>query len=274
MRNHSIDSAVALGALALFSFVPIATGQTSQQSTQSRRQSAANVQSATKNAGYDPHDFSGIWTMQEKTGFTLTPNYQSPPMTPWAQAQWAAAKPGIGPRSQPLGNDPMMRCNPMGYPRIMFNGAYPFEFLQASDRLLEFFDYFYAYRTIWTDGRELPKDEDLDSRWYGYAVGKWDGDTFVVNSKGYDDRDWLDWDGHPHSTDMQLEERYKRVDHDTIEITFTVTDPKAYTRPWVSETKTLKWAPKEVMREDICAPADEDEFYQGIRDPAGNVKSK
>ncbi len=70
-----------------------------------------------------------------------------PAMTPWAQARYDAAKPGLGPRAQPLGNDPMMACDPVGYPRIAHGGAYPMEFVQAKDRLIEFFDYFYTYRT-------------------------------------------------------------------------------------------------------------------------------
>ena len=69
-------------------------------------------------------------------------------MTPWAQARYDAAKPGLGPRAQPLGNDPMMVCDPVGYPRIAFYNAYPMEFVQTKDRLIEFFDYFYVHRTI------------------------------------------------------------------------------------------------------------------------------
>ena len=136
-----------------------------------------------------------------------------------------------------------MICDPIGFPRILFYNAYPLEIAQLPDRMIQFFDLFYTHRTIWTDGRELPKDPD--PRWYGYSVGKWDGDTFVVDSSGFDERPWLDADGHPHSADMRIEERYKRVDHDTIEVNMILTDPKAYTKPWVSETKTLKWSPKE-----------------------------
>ena len=79
-----------------------------------------------------------------------------PAMTPWAQARYDAAKPGLGPRAQPLGNDPMMTCDPLGYPRIAHGGAYPMEFVQTKDRLIEFFDFFYVLSTIWLDGRKLP----------------------------------------------------------------------------------------------------------------------
>jgi hypothetical protein len=98
------------------------------------------------------------------------------------------------------------------------------------------FDWFYTQRAIWTDGRKLP--EDPEPRFYGYSIGHWEGDTFVVQSNGFDDRQWLDADGHPNSTDMRLEERYRRVDHDTIEVRMTLTDPTAYTQPWTAELRT------------------------------------
>ena len=89
------------------------------------------------------------------------------------------------------------------------------------------------WRTVWTDGRQLPKDPD--PRWYGYSVGKWEDDyTFVVNSNGTDERTWLDNAGNPHSNEMKVEERYHRVNMNTMELTVTIDDPKAYTasRGW------------------------------------------
>ena len=194
-------------------------------------------------------------------------------MTKWARDRHAQAKPGLGSsgRAQPLGNDPMMICDPMGFPRILFWTAYPYEILQVPGRTIMFFDFFYTYRTIWTDGRELPADPD--PRWYGNSVGHWEDNSFVVQSKGFDDRSWLDADGHPHSEDMQLEERYRRVDHDTIELTMTLTDPKAYTKPWVSDKMTLTLADKKtVMREDVCVPSAEAKYKEQIRNPAGGAK--
>jgi hypothetical protein len=133
-----------------------------------------------------------------------------------------------------------------------------------------FFDWFYTYRTIWTDGRPLP--EDPDPRFYGYSVGKWDGDTFVIQSKGFDDRTWLDADGHPHTEDMMLEERYRRVSPDTIEFTMTVTDPKAYKATWVGAKMNMTRAdPATRMREDVCVPSVEAKYKEQIRNPAGGA---
>ena len=206
---------------------------------------------------FDPHDLSGVYILHEKTKFFAL-NDDVPPMTPWAQAKYDANVPGIGPRSKPLGNDPMMICDPVGYPRILLYNAYPSEIVQIPGRIIQIFDYFNAHRIIWTDGRDLPKDPD--PWFYGHAVGHWDGDTLVIDSNGYDERSWLDADGHPHSDQMRLQERYHRVDHDTVEFSMTLTDPKAYTAPWVGETKILKLAPaKTEIREDLCVTSDEEQ---------------
>jgi len=224
----------------------------------------ASAPSPTANLPYDPHDFSGIW--MGRGGAFNSLSKDPPPMTAWGQARYDAAKPGIGPRAQPLGNDPMMGCDPIGYPRIAFYNAYPMEFVPTKDRLIEFFDFFYTYRTIYLDGRKLP--DDPEPTWYGYSVGHWEGNTLIVDTIGFNDQSWLDNDGHPHSDQMRLQERFQRVDHDTIESTMTLTDPKAYTMPWVSDKKTWKLTPKQTMREDVCAPSDEETYRKDMREPA------
>lgn len=195
-------------------------------------------------------------------------------MTPWAQAGYAANKPGIGraDRIVPLGNDPVMQCDPIGFPRVMFYDAYPTEIIQIPGRIIEFFDYFYVHRTIWMDGRELPKDPD--PTWYGVSVGKWEGDTLVVETVGFNDRTWIDDDGHPHSDGMRVEERYRRIDHDNMELNMTIIDPKAYTQPWVGETKTWKLDPKLELREDVCVPSDEEKYKEEMRVPAATPPGK
>jgi hypothetical protein len=228
------------------------------------------VPDSQKDQPFDKHSLAGIWWGHPVRGSRNSLSAAPPPMTAWAQQRHDAAKPGLGPRGQPLGNDPMMICDPMGFPRILFWNNYPYEILQLPDRTIMFFDWFYTYRTIWTDGRPLPSDPD--PRWYGYSVGKWDGDTFVVQSSGFDDRTWLDADGHPHSDDMRLEERYRRTDHNTIQLIMTLTDPTAYTKPWVSEQFTFKLADgKTEMREDVCVPSVEAGYKETIREPAGGA---
>ena len=182
-------------------------------------------------------------------------------------------------RAQPpaLGNDLYGQCNPQGIPRALLYPD-PVEFYQLGDRVLQHFEWRYELRTIWTDGRKLPALPVDLPRWWGYAVGRWEGDTFVVESTGYEDRTWVDYFGYPHSDEMRLEERYRRTSYDTLELNMTLTDPKYYARPWKSQTKRFKLLPKDFIKtpegwagllEDVCVPTDELEFNRVIRDPAG-----
>ena len=135
----------------------------------------------------------------------------------------------------------------MGFPRILYFPA-PFEFAQISNRLLQMFERDHVVREIWTDGRALPADPD--PLWYGYSSGRWVNDTtFVVESTGYDDRTWLGSAGFPHSETMRLEERYQRVDRDTINFTLTINDPQAYSKPWIATPRVMKLRPRAEVRQ-------------------------
>src|SRR5256885_6212179 len=191
------------------------------------------------NLPFDLRDLSGVWSRTGgDRGMSNRPDVNVPPMTPAGQKLFDASKPGYGPRAVPPanGNDIVGECNPQGIPRLLFFPR-PIEFIQLPNRLIQVFQWHRAYREIWTDGRKVPGDPDT-LRWYGYSVGKWEGDEFVVDSFGFDGRTWLDQYGYPHSDQMKLEERYRRVDHDTIEMTVTVVDPEMDTKPWVSQKKT------------------------------------
>jgi hypothetical protein len=94
----------------------------------------------------------------------------------------------------------------------------------------------------------------------------------VVETIGFNDRSWVDNDGHPHSDEMKLEERFQRVDHDTIQASMTLTDPKAYTAPWVGMRSTWTLTSKIDMREDLCVPSDEEKYKEEMRVPAATEK--
>jgi hypothetical protein len=220
---------------------------------------------------HDPHDLSGVW---RRSGGVLTMSNEAPPMTPWGLAKFNEAKPVYGPRAVAGGNDPMSTCDPLGMPRNLFLevSIYPEEIVQTPNRVYQFFEWAHSYRVIWTDGRELPKDPE--PHWMGYSVGKWDGDTFVVKSVGFDERTWLDHFGNPVSEDMTLEERYHRADRDTLEVTMTISAPKAYTKPWVSEKKVLRLIPKGEVQELFCVPTEEQRFNNLVKDPGAGVTRK
>jgi len=151
-----------------------------------------------------PPDLSGVWQLAPGGG-GQGPGDNFPTLTAWGKAKYDANKPGYGPRAAPGGNDPILKCDPMGFPRIMFV-IWPFEIIQIPGRILMFFEGHHTIREIWMDGRKLPTDPD--PRWYGYSVGKWDGDTLVVETIGFNEKTWLGAQGQPHSDEMRTIERY------------------------------------------------------------------
>ena len=228
------------------------------------------------NVKFDPHDFSGVYETNHSgtRGYRgMTTEENIPPRTPWAEQVFRSRLTGRPTREKAgvppaLGNDPIMQCNPYGFPRILFY-TNPVEFFHTPNRILMFFEWQRVTREIWMDGRELPKDPD--SRWLGYSVGHWEGDTLVVDTIGFDDRAWLDQYGNVCSSDMKFQERWRRVDRDTLEVQYRLDDPKSYTKPWISTVKQFKRQAGEI-REELCAPMDEGYFNEHIRNPAGGVK--
>jgi hypothetical protein len=212
-----------------------------------------------QNRSFDRRDLTGIWG---RGGLNLSGDV--PPMTPWGQAKYDEAKPGMGPRAVPLGNDPMMICDPLGYPRWL-NYNYGMEFVHLPGRTLQFFELYHTYRTIYTDGRPLPNEPE--PRWMGYSIGKWDGDTFIVESAGFDDRSWLDTQGHQHSEEMTVLDTYRRTSYDALEVALTINDPKTYTRPWVTKG-TVRLSPGTEMGEYFCVPSDEESYKRTVRERA------
>jgi hypothetical protein len=238
------------------------------------RAQAAPQQAASKPATSPAakHDLSGVWQYQGSGGAdSMVPDKDMPPMTPWAKTRFDAEKPGYGPRGAPGGNDPILQCDPIGFPRVMFMPT-PNELVQLQDRVLQFWEREHEWRPIWTDGRTLPTD--LDPTWFGYAVGHWEGDTFVVESTGFNEKTWLGPTGFPHSEEMRVTERYRRVDHDTMLYDITVADPKAYTKPIVAPQKTMKLKPHEEIEEQPCVWSQENEFAKRIREPATHNPAK
>src|SRR3989442_1361322 len=115
-------------------------------------------------------------------------------------------------------------------------------------------------RQIYTDGRGLPKDPD--PTWMGYSVGKWDGDTFVVETSGLNDQGWLDAFGHPRSEGMRITERYRRRDFGHMDLEITFNDAKYYTRPF-SLKAGLTLVPDSDLFEYVCNENERDRAHLG-----------
>jgi hypothetical protein len=221
------------------------------------------------------HDLSGIWMQYPRDnvpralGMDAVNEKFRPPLTAWGQERFDAAYPLIGPRAVPgRENDPVLRCDPTGPPRLL-TLPNPFEIVQIPGRVLMLFEEYHVWRTIWTDGRELPKDPDPS--WLGYSVGRWDGDTFVVETIGFNDKIWADPYGDPRSEKMHLTERYRRLNHDTLEMAITIDDPKAYTKTWISPPKLHKLESSWEFGEWFCVLDETKTYDDVVRKPAGGA---
>ena len=271
MRKWFTISIVALAALLVVSSLTFAQAPPPGAGARGQRGGGRGNAPPAPSVPHDPKDLSGVWMK----GFrTLALSDTPPPFTPLGKKLFDANKPSYGPRAIPpaLGNDPTGNCDPLGLIRnlLLEVSIYQMEMVPTKDRIFQFFEWAHSYRTIWTDGRALPKDPELT--WNGISVGKWDGNTFVVDSVGFDDRTWLDHFGVPHSDEMRLQERYRRIDRDNMELTVTLTDPKIFTSPWESEKKNYRLVQKRELPELFCVPSEEAEFNKIIRNPAGGVK--
>jgi hypothetical protein len=204
------------------------------------------------------HDLSGVWVQQYLTNsWSVSDPYgheleDGTPYRPEALAKLKSEIPLKGPNGTDDRNkstDPVVKyCDPPGIPRELLNPR-PFKIFQTPYELVMIFEDSRMWREIFMDGRPLPKDPDLT--WFGYSVGKWEGGTLVVNTVGFKDTTWLDQLGRPHSDALRLTERYRRVDHDTLQLDVTIDDAKMYTKPWTGQ-KTFRFRPVYDMRESIC----------------------
>jgi hypothetical protein len=281
MRNRTIRIAgLALASAILLPAAPAQTAQTSVSGQVEGRGGRRANPIPPPGPPHDSHDLSGTW-MQFGAGLggggggrPRTASEWSPeplPLTPAGLAKLNSNLPGKGPRAgvPAKGNDPLSDANVPGLLRTLVYGR-PFQFLPTSDKVVQIFEWFRIWREIWTDGRKMP--EDPDPRFYGYSVSKWDGDTLDVETAGLDPRLWGDEWGMPFSEDMRLEERWRRVDRDNLQLTITFTDPKMYTKPWTSEIKRFrlqtKGMPDAEMLEVIFTPMDEQDFDKNIRNPS------
>jgi hypothetical protein len=143
---------------------------------------------------------------------------------------------------------PSERCLPHGIPDAMLPGV-PYKIVETPGLVLILYEQLGRFRQIFTDGRTYPVDSQ--PAWWGYSIGKWDGDAFVIETAGYNDKTWLDDSGHPHSDAMKTTERFRRIDFGHMEIRITIDDPKLYTQPF-TVTIPFELLPDTDLIEDVC----------------------
>jgi hypothetical protein len=126
-----------------------------------------------------------------------------------------------------------------------------YELRQFPDVVLILFDEDHLVRRIYMDGRGHP-DGSL-STWMGHSIGKYEGDTLVVDTVGFNDKNWIDRQGHPHSDSLHLVERFRRVNQNSLEYEVTINDPKAYIKPWTRKMVQDLLPPGfELLEGDLC----------------------
>lgn len=184
-----------------------------------------------------------------------------PPFTAWGRERMKGHRPSSGPNEDFANtNDPARRyADPDGFPRQYVHPV-KFKIIQAGNYVYQLWEWNRLWREI---ALNKPHSEDPDMTWYGESVGRWEGDTLVVDSVGFTDSTWLDPFGHPHSEQLRVIERIRRVDPDTLAIEFTFDDPVAYTRPVISQ-HTFKRAPDSTMTEVMITISDELRYRERV----------
>jgi len=165
------------------------------------------------------------------------------PLQPWA-AELLAQRTADGSK-----DNPEAHCLPMGNMQFHTQGA-PRKIVQTKDLIVILYEASMGVRQIFLDGRRFP-DNDPQPWWYGYSIGRWEGDVLVVETRGFRDGEWLDIFGSPLTDAAKVTERFRRPSFGRLEIDITVDDPKAYTEPWTVRVNQEILADEELI-EFIC----------------------
>jgi hypothetical protein len=191
-------------------------------------------------------DLSGIWQAARagQYGFDYNVAQTQPAgtVTPWAE--------GIRrQRVQDFRKDsPLARCRPVSIPFLNFRGMS--RIVQTPGLTVILYESPNSpHRTIFTDGRALPKE--MNPAWLGYSAGHWEQDTLVVESAGFNDEGWLDVGGLPQTESLRLTERYHRRDFGHLELEVTFNDPKTFSQPFTLKMEKILTPDTDIL-EDVC----------------------
>jgi hypothetical protein len=209
------------------------------------RPPAPRLPDGTPNLGrIDPT--KGYWApVQYRDYAAVLVDQKEIPFQPWAKAL-AAHRLATDSRDDPQGY-----CLPPAGPRLMTT-PYPMEIIQLPQRIVMIYEGGgHTFRIIHLDGRPHPDAEALAPTWKGHSVGRWEGDTLVVDVVGFNEGTWLDMGGKPHTDRLHIVERYTRLDLYTLRYEATLDDPGAYTRPWTIRFD-IPWDPEGEIQEYVC----------------------
>lgn len=197
-------------------------------------------------------DLSGIWK-PENTRYLVDISADFKPgefpIQPWAAKLTEERRAGLHASEEPDAN-----CLPQGVPKI-YNTPDPFKIIHEPELIAILYESFGQFRQIHLDGRALPGD--ANPAWLGYSTGRWDGDTLVVTSAGFNGKPWLDNVGHPATEALRVTERIRRPNIGHLELEFTIDDSGAYTKPW-KVTEHMILLPDSELIEFVCNENEKD----------------
>ena len=165
------------------------------------------------------------------------------PYRPWAKALVESRAGGAHAREESDAN-----CLPPGVPKTAAAPP-PWKIIQTPSQIVILHEAMTLWRQIFTDGREFAAD--LNPSWLGFSIGTWDGDTLVVESRGFNGKTWLDKGGNPTTEALHVTERFRRRNIGNLEVQVTIDDPMAYTRPWMV-TEQFRLMTNGELLETIC----------------------
>jgi hypothetical protein len=214
-------------------------------------------------------DLSGIWQVEAEPrgpglfGLGESPNskYFRDILSDFQRGQEPLTPEGqeiLRRNTQPGVVGPNLRCLPDGVPHADLLPE-PFKIIQTPREVVILYEVETIFRQLFTDGRQFPPDPS--PVWLGYSIGKWEGDTLVIDTMGFNDLSWLDARGHGHSEDMRVQERFHRRDFGHMDVTVTITDPKVFTKP-VTINFVEGLLPDTDVFEHICAENEKDTGHQ------------
>jgi len=248
VRKHLAHMGTGLCAVALL-LVPLVAAQ-APQANPTRVQSPPRLppppEGPTPRLPDGKPDLAGVWSGGGPVGDLAVglAKGETIPILPEAQKIMDARE---------SKDDPEANCLPTGIPRV---APYPWRILQTPTHIFLLFEgNIHSYRQIFMDGRKHPVDPD--PTWYGHSIGRWEGDTLVVDTVGFNDKFWFDFRGHPHTEKLHTIERYTRTGLGLLENKVTIDDPGAYSRPFTL-TFMARLRPNEELMEYICQENNQD----------------
>ncbi len=193
-------------------------------------------------------DLSGIWAARTRPApysrnLAADLNPEDVPFQPWARDLAEQRADGSYSREDPPAN-----CLPQGVPRLGGAPA-PWKIVQTPDLIVIIYEAFGLWRQVFLDGRRLA--DDVNPTWLGYSTGRWEGDTLVVDTRGFNGRAWLDQVGKPSTDQLHVVERYTRHNVGQMDVEITIDDPGAYTSPWTVTQRVRLQADTELL-EFVC----------------------